>query len=131
MLRIRMSRAGAKNKPYYHIVIAESRSPRDGNFLEKLGTYNPMLPRDNIDRVKLNAERIKFWISKGAQVSERVSIFMGKAGIIPMPERRNNVKKAVPKAKMTERAKARTEKANAPAPVAAAEAAPAAEAAQG
>jgi small subunit ribosomal protein S16 len=133
MLKIRMSRAGAKNKPYYHVVVADSRSPRDGNFLEKVGTYNPMLPKDNADRVKLNGERIKFWISKGAQASDRVAIFLGKAGVAPMPERKNNVKKAVPKAKMTERKKAREEKANAPAP-AAAEAAPAPaveEAAQG
>lgn len=129
MLKVRMSRAGAKNKPYYHIVVAEARSPRDGNFLEKVGTYDPKLPREHADRVRLNAERIKFWISKGAQVSDRVSIFLGKAGITPMPERKNNPKKGVAKAKMTERKKAKAEKANAPAPVAAAEAAPAPEAA--
>ena len=128
MLKIRMSRAGAKNRPYYHIVVAESRAPRDGNFLEKLGTYDPKLPRDNVDRVKLNAERIKYWITKGAQASDRVAIFIGKAGITAMPERKNNTKKAVPKAKMTERKKAKAEKAAAPAPAAEAEAAPAAEA---
>ncbi len=110
MLKIRMTRAGAKKKPYYHIVVAESRAPRDGKFLEKLGTYDPKLPRDNVDRVKLNGERIKFWISKGAQVSDRVAIFMGKAGIAPMPARKANMQKAVPKAKMTERKKARAEK---------------------
>jgi small subunit ribosomal protein S16 len=120
MLKIRMTRAGAKKKPYYHIVIADSRAPRDGRFLEKLGTYDPKLPRDHADRVKLNAERIKFWVSKGAQVSDRVAIFLGKAGVAPMPARRNNVEKAVPKAKMTERKKAKAEKANAPAPEAAA-----------
>ena len=111
MLKIRMSRAGARKKPYYNIVVAESRAPRDGKFLEKLGTYDPKLPHDNADRVKLNGERIKFWIGKGAQVSDRVAIFMGKAGIAPMPERKNNPQKATPKAKMTERKKAKTEKA--------------------
>jgi len=106
-----MSRAGAKKKPYYHIVVAESRAPRDGKFLEKLGTYNPMLPRDNTSRVILKAERIKFWISKGAQVSDRIAIFLGKAGITPMPARKNNPQKAVAKTKMTERKKANAEKA--------------------
>jgi len=131
MLKIRMSRAGTKNKPYYHIVLAESRAPRDGKFLESLGNYNPMLPKEHADRVRLNGERIKHWIAKGAQVSDRVAIFLGKAGVAPAPERKNNTKKAVPKAKMTERAKARAEKAAAPAEAAApaAEAAPA-EAAQ-
>jgi small subunit ribosomal protein S16 len=127
MLKIRMSRAGARKKPYYHIVVAESRSPRDGSFLEKLGTYDPKLPRDHADRVKLNGERIKFWVSKGAQVSDRVAIFLGKAGLAPMPARKNNPQKAVPKAKMTERKKAREGGATAP-EAAPAAAAPAAEA---
>ncbi|MFH1159261.1 MAG: 30S ribosomal protein S16 [Pseudomonadota bacterium] len=115
MLKIRMTRMGARKKPYYHIVVAESRAPRDGKFLEKLGTYDPKLPRDNVDRVKLNGERIMFWIGKGAQVSDRVAIFMGKAGIAPMPARKNNPQKAVAKTKMTERRKAKADKANAPA----------------
>ncbi|MBI3440590.1 MAG: 30S ribosomal protein S16 [Proteobacteria bacterium] len=119
MLKIRMSRAGARKKPFYHIVVAESRAPRDGSFLEKLGTYDPKLPRDNVERVKLNAERIKFWIGKGAQVSDRVAIFLGKAGVAPMPARKNNPQKAIAKAKMTERKKAHEEKASAPAPAAA------------
>jgi len=113
MLKIRMTRRGAKKKPYYQIVVANSRAPRDGKFLEKLGNYDPKLPRDDINRVRLNAERIKFWLSKGAQISDRVAIFMGKAGIIPMPERKNNPKKGIPKTKMTERKKAREEKAKA------------------
>lgn len=108
-----MTRRGAKKKPYYQIVVANSRAPRDGKFLEKLGNYDPKLPRDDINRVRLNAERIKFWLSKGAQVSDRVAMFMGKAGIIPMPARKNNPKKGIPKAKMTERKKAREEKAKA------------------
>lgn len=127
MLKIRMARAGAKNKPYYHIVVAPSRAPRNGSFLEKLGTYNPLLPKDHADRVKLNGDRIKHWIGKGAQVSDRVALFLGKAGLAPMPARKNNPEKAKPKAKMAERAKAKTEKSAAPAP-AAEEAAPAAEA---
>jgi len=131
MLKIRMARAGAKNKPYYHVVLAESRAPRDGKFLESLGNYNPMLPKEHADRVRLNGERIKHWISKGAQVSDRVAIFLGKAGIAPAPAQKSNPKKGVAKAKMTERAKTKAEKAAAPAEEAAPAAAPAAEEAQG
>jgi small subunit ribosomal protein S16 len=125
MLKVRMARAGAKKKPFYHIVVADSRNPRDGSFLEKLGTYDPKLPKDHADRVKLNGERLKYWISKGAQVSDRVAIFMGKAGLAPMPARKNNPQKAVAKAKMTDRKKAKAEKAAKPTE----EAKPAAEAA--
>ena len=130
MLKIRLARAGAKNKPFYHIVLADSRSPRDGSFLEKLGTYNPLLPRDNAARITLRDERIKHWLSKGAQATDRVAVFLGKAGIIAMPERKSNPKKAVAKAKMTERAKNKAEKAAkvAEAANAPAEEAPAAEA---
>lgn len=110
MLKIRMARAGARKKPFYHIVVADSRNPRDGSFLEKLGTYDPKLPKDHQNRVVLNGERIKHWMSKGAQVSDRIAIFLGKAGIAPMPARKNNPEKAKPKAKMTERTKARAEK---------------------
>jgi small subunit ribosomal protein S16 len=114
-LKIRMARAGARKKPFYHIVVADSRNPRDGSFLEKLGTYDPKLPKDHQDRLKLNGERIKHWIGKGAQVSDRVAIFLGKTGLAPMPARKNNPQKAKPKAKMAERAKARAEKSAAPA----------------
>jgi small subunit ribosomal protein S16 len=107
MIKIRMARAGAKKKPFYHIVVAPTRNPRDGSFLEKLGTYNPMLPRTAENRVTLNAERIKYWLSKGAQMSDRVAMFIGRAGITPMPERKTNEIKAKPKAKMTERVKAK------------------------
>lgn len=137
MLKIRLARAGAKKKPYYHIVVADSRSPRDGNFLEKVGSYNPKLPRDAENRVVLNGERITYWISKGAQVTDRVALFIGRAGLAPMPERKNNPKKAAPGVKMTERAKEKEKKAaalaeaaNAPKEEPAAEA-PAAEEAQG
>ena len=122
MLKIRMARWGAKNRPYYHIVVAESRAARDGRFIEQIGTYDPKLPKDHADRVRLNADRAKFWLSKGAQASDRVAIFLGKAGVIAMPARKNNPKKAVAKAKMTERKKERAEKAaaaNAPAEAAA------------
>ena len=122
MLKIRMSRKGAKNRPFYDIVVADSRSPRDGKFLEKLGTYDPKLPKDHAERVRLNSERLKHWLSKGAQASDRVAIFLGKAGLAPAPARKNNPKKGVPKAKMTERAKAKAEKAAAPAEAAPAEA---------
>ncbi|HYD17323.1 MAG TPA: 30S ribosomal protein S16 [Patescibacteria group bacterium] len=127
MLKIRMARAGAKKKPYYHVVVADSRKPRDGNFLERLGNYDPKLAKDDPKRVTLNGERIKYWISKGAQVSDRVAIFLGKAGLAEMPARKNNPKKAVAKAKMTDRAKKRAEKSAKPAEAPAAEA-PAADA---
>lgn len=123
MLKIRLARAGAKKRPFYHIVVADSRKPRDGDFLEKVGTYNPKLPRDNANRVTLNGERITYWISKGAQVTDRVALFIGRAGLAPMPERKNNPQKAVAGAKMTERAK---EKAKKEAAIAEAKAAPAA-----
>ena len=103
-----------------------ARAPRDGKFLEKLGTYDPKLPKDHAERVRLIPERIKHWISKGARSPDRVAIFLGKAGVAPAPERKNNAKKAVPKAKMTERKKAKTEAAAAPAAPASADAASAA-----
>lgn len=113
MLKLRMARAGAKKKPFYHIVVTDSRSPRDGRFIEKVGTYNPMLPRDHQQRVTLNAERITYWLSKGVQASDRVAIFIGKANLAPMPEKKNNPQKSAAKAKMTERAKAKADKAEA------------------
>lgn len=144
MLKIRMARAGAKKKPFYHIVVTDSRQPRDGKFIERLGTYNPMLPREHADRVTLKGERIQYWISKGAQASDRVAIFLGKAGLAAMPERKNNTQKSAPKAKMVERAKEKASKiaaaadaaaeakaaASAPAPAAVEETAPAAEVAE-
>ena len=84
-LKIRLARAGAKKRPYYHIVVADSRSPRDGRFIEKLGSYNPMLPAEHADRVRLQDERIQYWIGNGALATERVAKFLGKAGLAPMP----------------------------------------------
>jgi small subunit ribosomal protein S16 len=105
-LKIRLSRAGAKKRPYYHIVVADSRSPRDGRFIEKVGAYNPMLPADHADRVKLQAERIQEWIGKGAQVTERVERFLAKAGLVPAPVMREQSKQHLPKKKAQERAAA-------------------------
>ena len=104
-LRIRMARGGAKKRPYYRIVIADSRSPRDGRFIEKVGTYNPLLKKDDPNRVTLNEERIKHWLGNGATPSDRVGRFLGSANIIPMPAQRNNPIKGKPGAKAQERVK--------------------------
>ena len=80
-LKIRLARAGAKKRPYYHIVVADSRSPRDGRFIEKLGSYNPMLPAEHEDRVRLQAERIQHWLSQGALATDRVAKFLGQKGV--------------------------------------------------
>ncbi|HEX7389620.1 MAG TPA: 30S ribosomal protein S16, partial [Acidiphilium sp.] len=77
-LKIRLARAGAKKRPFYHIVVADSRSPRDGKFIEKLGSYNPMLPAEHEDRVRLQAERVTHWLSQGAQATDRVARFIGR-----------------------------------------------------
>lgn len=98
-LAIRLTRGGRKNRPHYAIVVADKRMPRDGRFIEKLGTYNPLLAKDDANRVKLNEDRIKHWLAEGAQPSDRVAIFLGKAGVTPMPEKKNNPKKAEPSAK--------------------------------
>ena len=120
---IRLSRGGSKKRPYYRIVVADARSPRDGQFIEKIGTYNPLLAKDSPDRVKLDAERAKHWVSVGAQPTDRVARFLDAAGV---KERivRNNPNKGKPGEKATERAGERAEK------VAAAEAAAAEAAAQ-
>ena len=97
MLRIRLSMGGVRKRPVYKIVIADSRYPRDGKFLEKVGSYNPLLPKDKKERIKIEAERIKYWMSKGAQPTLRVSRILGEAQLIPMPKPGNNPLKAVPK----------------------------------
>lgn len=96
---IRLARGGRKNRPHYAIVVADSRQPRDGRFIEKVGTYNPLLAKDDANRVTLNAERIQHWLGQGAIASDRVAIFLGKAGIAPMPAQKNNPKKAQPSEK--------------------------------
>jgi small subunit ribosomal protein S16 len=93
---IRMARAGTKKRPFYHIVVADSRAPRDGRFIERLGFFNPLLPKDNTDRLKLDMDKVKAWVAKGAQPSDRVMRFLDAAGIMKR-EKRNNPEKAVPR----------------------------------
>ena len=88
---------GAKKRPIYKIVIADSRFPRDGRFIEKVGLFNPLLPKDKKERIKIEAERVKHWISKGAKPTLRVSRILGEAQIMPMPKAGNNPQKAIPK----------------------------------
>jgi small subunit ribosomal protein S16 len=128
-LSIRLTRGGAKKRPFYRIVVADSRSPRDGRFIEKVGHYDPMLDKGNDKRVVLDVERMKHWLSVGAQPSERVARFLGEAQLIAAPKWNETPKKSAPKAKTQERLKAAAA-ASAAAEAAAAvpEAAPAAEA---
>ena len=97
MLKIRLSMIGAKKRPIYKIVIADSRFPRDGRFIEKVGLFNPLLPKEKKERITIEAERIKHWISKGAKPTLRVSRILGEAQIMPMPKPGNNPNKAIPK----------------------------------
>ncbi len=101
-LTIRLSRGGAKKRPFYRIVVTDSRKPRDSGYIENVGTYNPMLPKDSEDRVQLKEERIKEWIAKGARPSDRVNRFLDAAGIMER-KARNNPKKALPGQKAQER----------------------------
>jgi small subunit ribosomal protein S16 len=105
-LTIRLSRGGAKKRPFYRIVVADSRAARDGRFIEKVGHFDPMVAKDNPRRLVMDVDLIKGWIAKGAQPSDRVAKFLGQAGAIPMPKPRNNPKKSQPKAKAQERLKA-------------------------
>jgi len=107
-LTIRLTRVGAKKRPQFRVVVADSRYPRDGRFIEKLGTYNPMLPKDSKERVTLELERIKHWISKGAQPSDRVSRFLDAAGVLKRKPR-NNPEKAIPRAERKAQAEAAKE----------------------
>ena len=107
-LKIRMSRGGAKKRPFYRIVVADSRMPRDGRYIEKLGTYNPLLPKDHDDRLRLDLERAKHWISQGAKPSDRIARFLDDAGLWKR-EARNNPQKGKPGAKALERLEAAEE----------------------
>ena len=98
-VRIRLSRGGAKKRPFYRIVVADSRRSRDGKFIDQLGTYNPMLAKDNPERVKINADKAKDWIVKGAQPSDRVKIFLSNIGIVEKPIITEKTKKHLPKKK--------------------------------
>jgi small subunit ribosomal protein S16 len=121
-LKIRLARAGTKKRPVYHIVIADSRSPRDGRYIERLGYFNPLMAKDNNDRLRLDLDKVKAWMAKGALPTDRVSRFLDEAGVLTR-ETRNNPEKAKPKKKAQERAAAA---AGAPAEGAAPAAAPAA-----
>ncbi len=103
---IRMARAGTKKRPVYHIVAADSRSPRDGRFIERLGYFNPLLPKDKTERLKLDMDKVKAWIAKGAQPSDRVMRFLDAAGVAKR-EKRNNPEKAVPRKERKAAAKRR------------------------
>ena len=113
-VKIRLSRAGAKKTPHYRVIVADARNPRDGRFIERVGTYNPLLSRDHPDRVKLKLDRIQYWLDQGAQPSSRVAKFLGSADVIPV-RKRENPEKAKPKAKaqarLDELAKIEAEKA--------------------
>jgi small subunit ribosomal protein S16 len=116
-LKIRLARAGAKKRPYYRIVVADSKSPRDGRYIEKLGTYNPLLPRDSAERVKLAEDRVKHWLSQGAQPTDRVLRFLDKAGMRKRDARSNPTKGQPGKKRVEpEKAKAAAEAAAAPPP---------------
>jgi small subunit ribosomal protein S16 len=105
-LKIRLSRGGAKKRPFYRIVVADSRSPRDGRYIEKIGTFNPLLPRDSEDRIQLDTERVKHWLSNGALPTDRVLRFLDAEGIMKR-EPRNNPEKAKPGKKRLEREEAK------------------------
>ncbi|WP_176472922.1 30S ribosomal protein S16 [Sphingomonas lenta] len=118
-LSIRLSRGGSKKRPYYRIVVADARSPRDGKYVEKIGTYNPLLAKDSPERVKLDADRAKHWLGVGAQPTDRVARFLDAAGVKERAQR-NNPKKGEPGDKAKERAAERAEREQAAAEAAAA-----------
>lgn len=118
-MKIRLARGGSKKRPFYRIVAADSRMPRDGRFIEKLGTYNPLLPKDSEDRVKMDVERIQYWIGQGAQPTDRISRFLEAAGVVEKKER-SNPNKGTPGKAAQERAAAKAEKEAAAAEAAAA-----------
>ena len=124
-MKIRLARGGSKKRPFYRIVAADSRMPRDGRFIEKLGTYNPLLPKDSEERVKMNMERVQYWMDQGAQPTDRISRMLEAAGVVAKKDR-NNPQKAEPGKKAQERAEEKAAKA---AEAADAAAAPAEEAA--
>jgi small subunit ribosomal protein S16 len=127
-LKIRLARGGSKKRPYYRIVVAQATAPRDGSFIEKVGTYNPLLPKDSGERVSLNVDRVKHWLSVGAQPTDRVLRFLDEAGVMKR-EARNNPVKGLPGKKRQEREAAEAEAAQKAKEAAEAEAAAAAQAA--
>ena len=111
MLKLRLSRGGTKKRPVYKIVVAESRFARDGRFIEKLGFFNPLLPKEKKERIGLESERIKYWLSQGAQPTTRVARILGENNFIPMPKSGNNPNKAIPKKERNKEAEAPKEEA--------------------
>ena len=105
-LKIRLSRGGAKKRPFYSIVVADSRSPRDGRFIEKIGTYNPMVPKDHAQRLTIDEERAKHWLSVGALPTDRVALFFGNAGLVEKRQWTETPNQSAPKAKAQERLRA-------------------------
>jgi len=109
-IKIRLARGGSKKRPFYRIVAADSRMPRDGRYIEKLGTYNPLLPKDSEERVKMDMERVQYWLGQGAQPTDRISRMLEAAGVLEKKER-SNPKKGEPGAKAKERAEEKAAKA--------------------
>lgn len=103
MLKIRMSRGGTKKRPFYKIVIADARSPRDGRFIERIGHYNPLLPKEHADRIKLDLDRVKHWLSQGAQPSDRIERFLADMGLAEKKTKFNDPSKSAPRKKAQER----------------------------
>ena len=109
-LKIRLSRGGAKKRPFYRVVVADSRSPRDGRFIERIGSYNPMLKKDDTDRFVINEDRVKYWVGVGAKPSDRVALHLSTLGLFEKPGVPEQTKKDKPRAKTLERMKEREEK---------------------
>ena len=108
-MKIRLARGGSKKRPFYRIVAADSRMPRDGRYVEKLGTYNPLLAKDNENRVQMNMERVNYWLGEGAQPTDRISRFLEAAGVVDKKERAN-LKKGAPGKKAVDRAEEKAAK---------------------
>ena len=110
-LKLRLARAGTKKRPVYRVVVADSRSPRDGRFIEKIGHYNPILPAEHPERLTIDGERAKYWLGNGAQPTDRVTLLLARLGLVEKPAQKVNAKKAEPKAKAKERAAMEAQKA--------------------
>ena len=108
-VKMRLARHGAKKRPYYHIVVADSRMPRDGRYIERVGSYNPMVPKDHKERLVIKEDRVKHWLSTGAQPTDRVARFLGNLGLMPKFEYRESPQRSQPKAKAQERIKEKEE----------------------
>ena len=119
-MKLRLARGGSKKRPFYRVVASDSRMPRDGRYIEKIGIYNPLLAKDNEDRVRLDLERVQYWLGEGAQPTDRVSRMLEAAGVLPKKDRAN-LKKGAPGKKATERAKEKAAKAEKAAEASAAE----------